>query len=125
MSDKPDPLVTDRQFFSALISGIPEELEEILADDFTMIEVMGGSEVTKSSLLAAIESGQLKIETIEPTEMCARIYQTAAVITGRTQMSGRFGQAPFATKSRYTHVYVEQEGRWRLVSAQGTQIADE
>ena len=90
-----------------------------------MIEVMGGSEVTKSSLLAAIESGQLKIETIEPTDMCARIYQTTAVITGRTQMSGRFGQAPFATKSRYTHVYVKQEGRWRLVSAQGTQIADE
>jgi len=54
-----------------------------------------------------------------------RVYQTTAVITGRTEMSGQFGETPFATKSRYTHVYVEQQGRWRLVAAQGTKIIDD
>jgi ketosteroid isomerase-like protein len=102
-----------------------ENLSQILADDFIMIEVMGGSEVTKSSLLGAIESGQLKFEAVEPAEMRVRTYQTTAVVTGRTQMSGRFAGTPFAVRSRYTHVYVEQQGRWRLVTAQGTQIAGE
>jgi len=37
-------------------------------------------------------------------------------------MTGQFGETPFAAKSRYTHVYAEQQGRWRLVAAQGTQI---
>jgi ketosteroid isomerase-like protein len=125
MNDELDPLVTDRQFFSALIAGSLENLSQILADDFIMIEVMGGSEVTKSSLLGAMESGQLEFETVEPAEMRVRTYQTTAVVTGRTQMSGRFAGTPFAVSSRYTHVYVEQQGRWRLAAAQGTQIAGE
>jgi ketosteroid isomerase-like protein len=125
MNDAFDPLVTDRQFFSALMAGNVEDLQQILADDFVMIEVMGGSEVTKSSLLEAMESGQLKFEAVKPAEMRVRTYPTTAMITGRTEISGRFNETPFATRSRYTHVYVEQQGRWRLVAAQGTQIAGE
>jgi len=76
-------------------------------------------------LLAAIQSSQLKFGPIEPTDVWVRVYQTTAVITGRTEMSGQFGETPFTTKSRYTHVYVEQQGRWRLVAAQGTKIIDD
>jgi hypothetical protein len=125
MNDELDPLVTDRQFFSALVDGSVKDLDQILADDFVLIEVMGGSEVSKSSLLGAIESGQLKFEAIAPADSRVRSYRTTAVVTGFTQMSVRFGETPFAIRSRYTHVYVEQEGRWRLVAAQGTQIAGE
>jgi hypothetical protein len=125
MKHKLDPLVNDRQFFSALVDASVKDLDQILADDFVLIEVMGGSEVSKSSLLGAIESGQLKFETIEPADGRVRFYRTTAVVTGRTQMNARLGETPFAIRSRYTHVYVEQEGRWRLVAAQGTQIAGE
>jgi hypothetical protein len=123
MNDELDPLVTDRQFFSALVDGSVKNLDQILADDFVLIEVVGGSEVTKPSLLEAIESGQLKFEAIEPADRRVRLYRTTAVVTGRTQMSARLGETAIAIRSRYTHVYVEQEGRWRLVAAQGTQIA--
>jgi hypothetical protein len=125
MNDELDPLVTDRQFFSALVDGSVKNLDQILADDFVLIEVMGGSEVSKSSLLGVIESGQLKFEAIEPADRRVRLYRTIAVVTGRTQMRTRLGETLFAIESRYTHVYVEQEGRWRLVAAQGTQIAGE
>jgi ketosteroid isomerase-like protein len=125
MNDELDPLVTDRQFFSALVDGSVKGLDQVLADDFVLIEVMGGSEVSKSSLIGAIESGQLKFEAIEPADRRLRLYQTTAVVTGRTQMSVRFGETLFPIRSRYTHVYVEQEGRWRLAAAQGTQIAEE
>jgi hypothetical protein len=125
MNDQINPLVTDGQFFNALVDGSVEDLHQILADDFVLIEVMGGSEVTKLSLLEAIGSGQLKFEAIQPADTRLRLYRTTAVVTGRTQMSARLGDTPIAIKSRYTHVYVEQEGRWRLVAAQGTQIAGE
>jgi ketosteroid isomerase-like protein len=124
MSDVANPREADRQFFTALISADVAALDRLLADDFILIDVMSGSEVTKSSLLAVITSGQLRFEAVEPVESLVRLYQTTAVITGRTQMRGRFAEQPFSVSSRYTHVFVEQQGQWRLVTAQGTQVSD-
>jgi ketosteroid isomerase-like protein len=118
-----DPLATDHQFFTALIQNDLPALDKILADDFLLIEVMGGSEVSKSGLLEVLRSGQLKFQTIKPFDNRVRLYQTTAIVTGRTEMSGRFGETPFSTSSRYTHVHVRQPDCWRMVSAQGTPIS--
>jgi hypothetical protein len=123
MNEASDPLAAEREFFTALVEAGLEALDRALADDFMLIDVMSGAEITKTSLLAVLGSGQLRFKVIEPAEQRVRLYQATAVVTGRTRMSGRFGGAPFAALSRYTHVYVEQQGRWRLVVAQGTPIA--
>ena|SRR5579871_3695689 len=117
-------LVAEREFFAALIAANTRTLDRLLADDFLLIDVMSGSEVTKPMLRAVVESGQLVFDTIDSIEARVRFYQTTAIVTGRTQMQGRFGETPFAASSRYTHVYVESQGSWRLVTAQGTQITD-
>ena len=122
-SNEPGPNEVEQQFFSALIQSNHTALDRILTDDFILIDVMRGAEVDKSSLRAAIESGSLKFETIEPAEVRVRLYPGTAIVTGRTQMYGRFGDVPFAARSRYTHVYVQEESQWRLASAQGTPIA--
>jgi len=124
MEDESGPLAADGQFFAALLAGSVEELEQILAEDFLLIDVMSGSEVTKPALLDVLKSGELRFEAIEPAEARVRRYGATAVITGRTQMSMRFGEASVTTRSRYTHVYVEQQGQWRMVAAQGTQITE-
>jgi ketosteroid isomerase-like protein len=118
-----NPLTIDKQFFAALIAGDAQALDHILTDDFILIDVMSGSEITKPAFLAFIGSGQIKFESIEPAENCVRLYQTTAIVTGRTQMQGRLGEALFAASGRYTHVFVDQRGEWRLATAQGTQIS--
>jgi uncharacterized protein DUF4440 len=123
MNAEAESLAAEDRFFGALLEGDMEGLDRVLADDFILIDVMTGSEITKSSLLAVIGAGQLQFDVIERAGHLVRVYQTTAVITGRTEMKGRFGDAPFAASSRYTHVYVEQQGVWHLVAAQGTQIA--
>ncbi len=122
MHDKSDPLAAERQFFSSLIDTDVESLDRILGDDFLLIDVMTGSEVKKPDLLAVLRLGQLKFEAIEPVESRVRLYGNTAVITGRTQMTGRFGEMPFTASSRYTHVFIREQSQWRLVTAQGTQI---
>ena len=124
MHDKANPQAAEQEFFSSLIGGDVGALDRILSDDFLLIDVMTGSEVKKPDLLAVLSSGQLKFEAIEPLESQVRLYGITAVITGRTRMSGRFGEAPFTASSRYTHVFVRDQDQWRLVSAQGTQIAN-
>jgi len=124
MNDKLNPQAAEQQFFDSLIGSDVGALERILSDDFLLIDVMTGSEVKKPDLLTILRSGQLKFDAIEPIESQVRHYGITAVITGRAQMSGRFGETPFTARSRYTHVFVEMQNRWRLVSAQGTQIVN-
>jgi ketosteroid isomerase-like protein len=125
MDDPNGPLAAERRYFAALVAGDVTALDQLLADDLILVDVMSGSETTKPMLLGALGTGGLRFESIEPAEARARIYGATAVINGRTVMHLRFGETAFSTRSRYTHVWVEQEGRWRMVSAQGTQIAEQ
>jgi hypothetical protein len=123
MDTKPDPLAADRAFFTALISANLNSLDSLLVEDFLLIDVLTGSEITKPMLLAAVGSSQVKFDAIEAVDSRLRMYATTtAVVTGRTEMRGRMGEAAFTASSRYTHVFVAQDGHWALASAQGTQI---
>ncbi len=124
MKNELDPLAAEQEFFGALIAGKVEVLDQLLIDEFILVDVMRGAEITKPGLLAAVASGQVKFESIEPSETRVRRFGSTAIVNGRTKMRGRFGESTFAVRSRYTHVYVEQQGRLRLASAQGTQIVE-
>jgi hypothetical protein len=123
MDTKLDPLAVERAFFSALISANLDSLDSLLVEDFVLIDVLSGSEITKPMLLAAVGSSQVKFDGIEQIESRLRVYATStAGVTGRTELRGRVGEAAFTASSRYTHVFVSQDGGWMLASAQGTQI---
>jgi ketosteroid isomerase-like protein len=123
MTIEAEVLKAERGFFAGLIHGSAEELRSLLTDDFILIDVMTGSELPGSELLRAVGAGQLKFLAIEAVESRVRVHGKTAIVTGRTRMQGRFGEQSFAAHSRYTHVFVEEGGAWRLASAQGTQVA--
>jgi ketosteroid isomerase-like protein len=118
-----DPLAAEREFFAALIAGDANKLDAVLSDDFILVDVMSGGENTKAAMLAAVGGKQITFTSIEPADARVRVYGATAVINGRTRMTGSFAGTPFTVASRYTHVLVQDDGRWRLVSAQGTPIA--
>jgi len=124
MSNQSEVMQADDQFFAALKGGDAASLKAALTDDFMLVDVMGGAENPKSALLDMIGSGQLKFESITPSERKVRIYGGAAIVIGRTEMSIRMGPDAVSTKSRYTHVFVKSEGGWRLASAQGTPLKE-
>jgi ketosteroid isomerase-like protein len=115
----------DRGFFSALRMGDAPALSTWLVNDFVLIDVMRGAEVSKAELVAAVGSGALRFDAIEVVASRVRQYGDAAVVTGETRMSGHAGQTAWSAHSRYTHVFVQRDGRWQLASAQGTPIAGE
>ena len=119
---KPNPEVADQEFFNALIEGDRVELDRLLADDFLLIDVLTGSEVSKADLLEAVVAAALRFEEIDRIDYRVRIYGTVAVTTGQTEIIGDFKGRRFEVASRYTHVFEQQLGDWRMVAAQGTQI---
>ena len=121
--EEPDVLSLERRFFNGLMANV-EAVEDLMSDDSVLIDVLSGSEVTKFELITVLRSGQLKFEKIKILGARVRFYDRTALVTGATEMSGRFGNDPFSVLSRYTHVYARSRDRWNLVSAQGTPIKD-
>jgi ketosteroid isomerase-like protein len=124
MNTEQDPAAVDRQFFVWLTEANVRAVDRLLTDDFLLIDVMRGGEIPKSALLAAMQSGDLKFESIEPADVRLRSYPGTAIVTGRTKMRMKFQETRAEAHSRYTHVYVMVDGQWRLAAGQGTPIAE-
>jgi ketosteroid isomerase-like protein len=115
----------DRRFFAALREADTGSLAELLTDDFVLVDVLMGSEVSRATLIDALAAGNLTFDSIDVVSSRVRRYGDAAIVVGRTEMRGRTGETDWSARSRYTHLFVAEGGRWRLASAQGTPIADE
>lgn len=124
MTDEP-VLVAERAFFAALLAGDAAVLDGLLADDFVIVDVMAGQAVPRQDFLAVIASGDLEFVEVVRNEADALVRHRpgVAVVLGRTRMTMRFQGEEGAVPSRYTHVWSEDRGRWRLFAAQGTREA--
>ena len=119
---KQNPEGAEQEFFKALIEADKATLDRLLEDDFLLIDVMTGSEVSKAALLDVVDDGELRFDEVNRLDYLVRVYGEVAVITGQTEMAGTFNGRRFELESRYTHVLVAKGNTWRMVSAQGTQI---
>jgi ketosteroid isomerase-like protein len=125
MSDQGSPEQVDDEFFDALTAGDVRRLEAVLDERFLIVDVMSGAVADRAALTVALAERVLAFERVELIERAARHYSDTAILVGRTQMAGSFAGAAFTAASRYTHVFVRgADTRWRLASAQGTQIIE-
>jgi ketosteroid isomerase-like protein len=126
MTDDAPVLDAEDLFFQSLLTRDTAALRDLLADDFAIVDVLSGSVTTRDPLLEALDAGVLTFEAVErdPGEATVRHRPGVAVVVGRTRMTMAFAGQSATVASRYTHVYVPDGERWRLLSAQGTPVAD-
>jgi ketosteroid isomerase-like protein len=118
-------LDADAAFFRALLAGDTDALRSLLADDFVIIDVMSGGVTPAADLIGALGAGFVRFTSVREVdeERSVRRSGDAAVVIGRTEMTVEIEGAPVTARSRYAHVFVRDDDRWRLWSAQGTPIA--
>ena len=119
-------LAAEDAFFAALLAADRPALDRLLAEDFLLVDVLAGQAVTRAALLDLVGSGGLVFAQIQRPggEVSVRHRPGLAVVVGRTRMTMRVPGAELTTDSRYTHVYVLDGGRWRLLAAQSTKQAE-
>jgi len=102
---------------TAELRGDTAFLESTLTDDFIGIGPLGFM-LTKQEWLARHRSGDLKYESFNLDEVKVRVYNDAAILTGRQVQHAAYRGNPIQGQFRITLVFVQLQGQWRLASLQ-------
>ena len=105
----------DHERIQAQIGADAVALDRIYADDFIGIGP-SGTVRTKAQVISDFTSGDLKFQSITTDDVRVRVYGDAAVETGRSTMDGQDKGKAVPHDTRFTRVWVKQQGRWRLVA---------
>jgi len=97
-------------------------LDLIMADDHIFTNPLGVVQ-TKAQRLAEIQSGSRKLEVFSVTDVQVRVYGDTAVVTSRAMLKGQRQGQDISGQFRGIDVYVKKQGRWQVVAAQATRIA--
>jgi uncharacterized protein (TIGR02246 family) len=105
----------DKERIQAQVHADAEALDRIYADDFIGVGP-SGTVRTKPQVIADFTSHDLKFQSITTEEVQVRVYGNTAVETGRSTMTGQDKGKDVPRDTRFTRVWVKQQGRWRLVA---------
>lgn len=105
----------DGERIQAQIGADATALDRIYADDFIGVGP-SGTVRTKKQVISDFTSGTLKFQSITTDEVQVRVYENTAVETGLSTMNGKDKGTAVPRNTRFTRVWVKQQGRWRLVA---------
>jgi serine/threonine protein kinase len=77
---------------------------------------------TKASLIANMENGSTVYTSVVPSNVVAQEVGNAVVLTGEAQISVMAGGKPNTFGVRFTDVYENQNGTWRMITWQSTKL---
>jgi ketosteroid isomerase-like protein len=117
-------LALEREWYEAREKRDVKSLEQLLADDATLINPLGQFGDKQRVLKALGVGGTTILESYTLEEVKVRLYGNTAVTTGRATVKGQTGVGDFSGATRFTRVYVQRNGRWQLVAHQGTRITE-
>jgi hypothetical protein len=107
----------------AQIKGDKATLERFTSDDFLYVH-SSGSVANKADELAAVTAGDMKWTSISYSDLKARVYDNAAIVTGIETLAGTAkGYVP--GPRRLTDVWVKQNGTWQTAAGISTVVSKE
>jgi len=112
----------ERELFAAH-EGTPDltTIDRLYADDFLSTNA-DGRVVDKQEWLNILKVGQFPVDKITSDDFKVRRYSGTAIITGR---SAYHHGGKKLWEVRHTQVWANPNGRWQLVSWQGTPLPSE
>ena len=113
---------TERERLRALVEGNMEVARKLHADDFQLINPLGGT-LSKEQYLGGVASGEINYLVWEPDAIAVRVYGEAALIRYQSELE-IVVQGRKVPRQRYWHTdsYEKREGRWQVVWSQATAI---
>ena len=105
----------ETEWNTAHVGGDADTLRRIFADDLIVI-VPGMRLMTKADSLAMFTAGRMKFERYESSETQVRVYDAAAIVTGRIRRTRSVAGKSMDDDWRFTKVYLRRSDGWQVVS---------
>ena len=102
--------------------GDADALEALWADDME-VAVPKMPVLSKADALKFARSGRMKFLSYRTTEIRVRVYENAAVVTGRLQRTRTLNGQEISDDWRFTKTYVRQAQKWRVVAFHASEAA--
>jgi hypothetical protein len=99
----------------AHVRGDAEALDRLWADDF-VVTVPGMPVMTKSDTIGVWRTGRMKFQRYETSDVRMRVYDNAAIVTGRVQRTRTVSGNVADDDWLFTKVYVMRAGGWQVVA---------
>ena len=114
-------LEVQRRWVEALIRADTASLDAILEDTYVDTDE-SGSRLDKPTILGALKSGDLKLDSITLLETEVYRYGNSAVLIGASAQSGSFQGKPIAPKILFTATLILRNRKWTAVAAHRTAV---
>ena len=112
----------EKSWATATVAGDEASLRQILADDLTYTHSTGDTD-NKTQFISNLKSGVRKYVKVNHESMDVRMYGNTAVLLATAQIeTSQNGAAPSPAHLRWVHVWVNENGRWRLVAHQSLRL---
>ena len=124
MSENGDRVIAlDKERMQAMADKDIAKLNNLLCNDLIYTHSSARLD-TKQSLIGAMESGATVYTAVEPSDVVAQDLGAAVVLTGNAKISVNTNGAANVFGVRFTDVYQNQNGNWRMVTWQSTKLPD-
>jgi len=106
----------------AVLKGDTSYLEKNAAEDYSRVGP-DGKRVSKSDWINAIKSGDVKMESVETSDVKVRIYGNSAVATYAADVKGTNKGQDISGHNQITRVFVKRAGKWQEVAFHSTRTS--
>ena len=107
----------------AQVKGDTAALGRLLSDQFAFTNSRGEVR-TKAQMLSDLKSGAVKYEELTRDALKVRFFGDTAIATAQVTVKGQRNGEDMSGRYRGTWVLVKSQGRWQVVSAQTTPVAE-
>ena len=113
----------DKQRMTAMAQKDVAALKNMLCKGLVYTHSSGRQD-TKQSLIEGMESGSTVYTSIVPSEVKAQDVGNAVVLTGVAAISVNSKGKENSFRVRFTDVYENQNGTWRMITWQSTKLPE-
>lgn len=113
----------EEDVIKAMLKSDVKELDSLISDELIFTDHTGQI-ITKAADIEAHRSGNLRINSIEPSEQLIKIFNDTAVVTVLKKIKGQYLDDPFEGKIRFSRIWINRDNSWKIVAVHSTVVSN-